>query len=104
MRRFPTYFQQTKHGAYNGMIKHNLEKNLANACGSSLNFVEMLPYKTALQKFVESTGKPASEYFSLMAESKHISDTLFTPFPSVKKDPKHPMLQGYQANHTDFLI
>lgn len=37
----PTYFIQTKEGAYSGMIKHNLLGPTRSSAGSSLSFTDM---------------------------------------------------------------
>ena len=37
----PTYFIQTKEGAYSGMIKHNLLGPTRSSAGSSLSFTEL---------------------------------------------------------------
>ena len=73
----PKYFIQTNSGAYNNMLRHNIEFALTNTLpGTSITFSEMLPFKKTLEMFVESTGKNADQYFQLLPKSP----LLFTPY------------------------
>lgn len=49
----PKYFIQTKSGAYNGMIRHNIEKCFLNnqIPGTSLTFSDIFPQFQTLKSY-----------------------------------------------------
>ena len=115
--KFPTYFIQTKEGFYNGMLPHNLKAAVtANVCsGSSLAFSDLARILPRLIEYNTKTGKPALDYFNLLAPEeigakaavsgmKSSPVTLLNPYPSLLQQPKHSPLQGYAKSHTDYLI
>ena len=65
----PSYFIQTKEGAYNGMIKHNLVGATRSSIGSSVSFTDLATQASKLTRYSEATGKSALTYFNLLNES-----------------------------------
>ena len=113
----PTYFMQTKEGAYPGMIKHNLLQNTRSSIGSSLAFTDLSQQTSKLEKYAAQTGKSALEYFNLIKAEDYFSETskkssdvdttkltLFQPFPSQFKASKHLLLTGFTGQHTEYLV
>lgn len=85
----PTYFLQTKEGAYSGMIKHNLLNSTRSSIGASLSFTDLVLHAPKLAKYSQQTGKQPLSYFNLIGEHDYPQSanaarklTLLTPFPS----------------------
>ena len=107
----PSYFIQTKEGAYSGMIKHNLLGPTQSSIGSSLSFSDLAKSTSKLAKYSEQTGKSALNYYNLISgkelsgqENAESKLSLMVPYPSQYKAGKQMLISGYQANHTDYLI
>lgn len=62
----PFYFIQTKQGAYNGMIRHNLEKALTTLPGTSMPFTDMYPLRETLLMYADQTQRQPLTYFHLL--------------------------------------
>lgn len=97
----PKYFIQTKQGAYNGMIRHNIEKSfLTNLIpGTSATFSDLLPQLKTLKSYQNKTGKDLSHYFNWLSGSP----VLVTPYTGAKNINKLS-LQGFQKSHTEYLL
>lgn len=105
----PSYFLQTKEGAYNGMIKHNLLSSTRTSVGSSLSFTELCSQAAKLRKYSEATGNGALTYFNLingaeehvelerdgvqLANGRKLS--LFVPYPSKLQVSKNILFHGF---------
>ena len=114
---YPTYFIQTKEGFYNAMLKHNIKAAVTpGVCaGSSLAFSDLAKIIPRLAEYKEKTGRHPIDYFSLLAPEEIGTKTAFrgettspvtliNPYPSLLHKTKHPTLQGFAKNHTDYLI
>lgn len=97
----PKYFIQTKQGAYNGMIRHNIEKSFLTSQipGTSATFSDLQPQLKSLKLFSNQTGKDFGDYFNWL----NGSPVLITPYTAAKNISKLS-LQGFQKTHTEYLL